>query len=114
MAEKKNGTQEQETVEKTEEKEEETKMAEGTKKETEGEQTPKAKEVKKPNIFKRGWNWTKRHKKEIGACVAGIAAGVGGTLGIEKLGEKWNQKKYSNQPMTQYDEDNEILSPNEE
>lgn len=102
-------TQEQK-VEKTEEVKEEKEMAEET------EVKAKVKEPKeKPGFFKKVWNGIKRNKKIIGAAVAGVAAGVGGTLGVEKLGEIAYERKHRNDPaipMETYTQDDEVLSPN--
>jgi len=104
-------TQEQK-VEKTEEVKEEINMAEEEKTEVKA----KVKEPKeKPGFFKKVWNGIKRNKKIIGAAVAGVAAGVGGTLGVEKLGEIAYERKHRNDPaipMETYTQDDEVLSPN--
>lgn len=110
MADTKKTTQETKEIEKTEEVKEEKEMAEET------EVKAKVKEPKeKPGFFKKVWNGIKRNKKIIGAAVAGVAAGVGGTLGVEKLGEIAYERKHRNDPaipMETYTQDDEVLSPN--
>jgi len=97
-------------------KEEVTEMKEKIEaKEEETEVKAKVKTKEKPGFFKRIVNWGKRNGKYIGAVAAGVAAGVGGTLGVEKLGEIAYEKKHRNDqaiPMTTYENDDEVLSPN--
>ena len=117
MAEQKKTTQETKEVEKTEEVKEEKEMAEKIEKtEEETEVKGKVKEPKeKPGFFKKVWNGVKRNKKIIIASIVSAAAGVGGTLGVEKLGEIAYERKHRNDqaiPMTYENNDDEILSPN--
>ena len=98
---------------KTEEKENET-MSEETKKEEKG--TVKESKKEKEGFFKKFWKGAKRHKREIFACAGGILAGVGGTLGVEKLGEMYGNKKNAAQQQNYIESENvydETLSPNE-
>ena len=97
---------------KTEEKENK-EMSEDTKKEEKG--TVKEKKEKE-GFFKKIWKGAKKHKREIFACAGGILAGVGGTLGVEKLGEMYGNKKNAAQQQNYIESENvydETLSPNE-
>lgn len=83
--------------------------------EEETEVKAKVKTKEKPGFLKRVWNGAKRNKKIIGAAFAGVLAGVGGTLGVEKLGEMAYERKHRNDPaipMETYTQDDEVLSPN--
>jgi len=115
MAEQKK-TQETTKVEETEVKKEDKEMAEKVEKtEEETEVKGKVKEKEKPNVFKRFGRWCKKNGKYIGAVASGIAVGVGGTLGVEKLGEIAYERKHRNDaaiPMETYQNDDEVLSPN--
>ena len=96
---------------KTEEKENET-MSEETKEKG----TVKESKKEKEGFFKKFWKSAKRHKREIFACAGGILAGVGGTLGVEKLGEMYGNKKNAAQQQNYIESENvydETLSPNE-
>jgi len=107
-------TQEQK-VEKTEEVKEENEMAKEVEETKDEEVKAKVKTKEKPGFLKRVWNGAKRNKKIIGAAVAGVLAGVGGTLGVEKLGEMAYERKHRNDPaipMETYTQDDEVLSPN--
>lgn len=98
---------------KTEEKKENETMSEETKKEEKG--TVKEKKEKE-GFFKKFWKGAKKHKREIFACIGGIAAGVGGTIGVEKLGEMYGNKKNAAQNNNYIESsysDYETLSPNE-
>lgn len=98
---------------KNEEKKENETMSEETKKEEKG--TVKEKKEKE-GFFKKFWKGAKKHKREIFACAGGILAGVGGTLGVEKLGEMYGNKKNAAQQQNYIESENvydETLSPNE-
>lgn len=104
--------EEQENTEETKEKENK-EMSEETKKEEKG--TVKEKKEKE-GFFKKFWKGAKKHKREIFACIGGIAAGIGGTLGVEKLGEMYGNKKNAAQNNNYIESsysDDETLSPNE-
>lgn len=99
---------------KIEEKKENETMSEETKNEEKG--TVKESKKEKEGFFKRTWKGIKRHKREIFACAGGILAGVGGTLGVEKLGEMYSTKKNAAQNNNYIESgynDDETLSPNE-
>ena len=113
MAEQKK-TQETKVEETKEEVKEEKEMAKEVE-ETKDEEVKAKVKKEKPGFFKKVWNGIKRNKKLIGVAVVSAAAGIGGTLGVEKLGEMAYEKKHRNDaaiPMETYNQDNEVLSPN--
>lgn len=115
MADTKKTTQETKEVEETKEVKEEKEMAKEVEETKDEEVKAKVKTKEKPGFLKRVWNGAKRNKKIIGAAVAGVLAGVGGTLGVEKLGEIAYERKHRNDqaiPMETYTQDDEVLSPN--
>lgn len=61
--------------------------------EEKNEEKGKVKEKKKTGKGKKLWNKIKDNGRVIGAAAGGIAFGVLSTLGIEKLGEHFMNKK---------------------
>ena len=53
------------------------------------------KPAKKENIFKRAGNWFKKkeNKKLVITGLAGIATGVGATVGVSEIGKRAAEKK---------------------
>lgn len=109
-------TKENKIVEEQENKTEEKKENETMSEETKEKGTVKETKKEKDGFFKRSWKWIKRHKREISSCAGGILVGIGGTLGVEKLGEMYGNKKNAAQQQNYIESgynDNETLSPNE-
>ena len=109
---------EKNVVEEQENKTDETKEKENKEmsEETKEKGTVKESKKEKEGFFKKFWKGAKRHKREIFACAGGILAGVGGTLGVEKLGEMYGNKKNAAQQQNYIESENvydETLSPNE-
>ena len=95
----------------------EKKTVETTENETTTEKKPVAKakvktEEKKPNVFKRAWNWTKKNKKSIAACGASFVGGAATAVGTGILLNKRAEKKARNAYIPTEPQDYDTLDPN--